>query len=82
MQRRCSPRSSWLTVILAASVLETWALRNKRHDATLSYLTRHSFRTNTVLGRAVFVTSWTVLSVWFVPHVLDYEREKSVQAKP
>lgn len=61
---------------MAATALEVWALRNKRHDATLSYLTRHTFRTDTPVGQVAFVLSWTALSVWFPNHILTYELEK------
>lgn len=75
-----SPAVSWATVILAATVLETWALRNKRTEATLSSLTRRTFCVHNPLGRAAFVLSWTALTCWFVPHVCH--KEIRVQAKP
>lgn len=63
----------WGGLLLAAAVLETWAIVNSRagKDAgTLTDLVRRVFRTGTVAGRIVFGVLWSVFAVWFGWHVL------------
>lgn len=63
-----SRRGIWAVLFAAGTVAEVASLR-RRDGATLSETTRALYRTHTPLGRAAFVTSWTGLSVWLVPHV-------------
>jgi hypothetical protein len=61
----------WAAVVGGAVVVELVAIRARRPDLTLSAATRVACRTDTPMGRAVFVGGWAALSAWFVPHIVS-----------
>ncbi|WP_322501834.1 hypothetical protein TR631_33940 [Streptomyces rochei] len=61
----------WGGLILAGAVVETWALRTARQEATFSAATRRWFRVHTKAGAAVFVVGWVAFSVWWIDHVIN-----------
>lgn len=61
---------TWAALIGLGVALETVALRQQRQDSTLSHATRSLFRTETNIGKAMFVGAWTSLTLWFVPHII------------
>lgn len=60
----------WVVLVAGVIALEVDALRDQRAEDTLSHATRATFRTHTPLGRALFVTGWTWLFIWFLNHIL------------
>lgn len=54
------------TMIVADIVLD-----KRRNGSTLSETARYVFRTDTRLGKAVFVGSWAALTGWLVPHIIN-----------
>lgn len=64
------PASRWL-LGWAAFVVVNGLILNRRHNgSTLSECTRLVFRTDTRLGRIVFLLFWAALTRWLVPHIL------------
>jgi hypothetical protein len=61
----------WACAVGGAVFAEWRALNQGRHSATLSAATRVTFRTDTPLGRFVFVSSWAGLTLWYLPHILN-----------
>lgn len=64
------PERLWFGLVLTGTVFETWALRGKRREATLSHLTRRTLHTETIPGRLLFMAGWT----WFLIHILRETR--------
>lgn len=60
----------WIAYTAVGTAIELYAIRNKQADRTLSFATRTLFRTSSPAGQKVFMAFWTLLSAWFVPHVL------------
>lgn len=70
-------RLAWAGLLVVGIALEAESLH--RHDgATLSETTRAVFRTNTPEGRIAFVGFWSVLTVWFVPHIIHHAVKAAV----
>lgn len=69
MRRR--PESLWLGLVIAGAVFESWAIRGKRREATLSHMMRKTCHTETTTGKRIFVLAWCALTAWLIPHVLE-----------
>lgn len=67
--RQAGP-ATWAALIALGAALEGAALRQRRHDATLSHATRSFFHTTSPAGRVSFVAGWIALTAWFLPHIL------------
>lgn len=67
-------REYWFASIAALGVLDWWCA-NVRHEGTLSQAGRETFRTDTVVGRAVWVIAWTALSAWLIPHIWRWPKQ-------
>lgn len=55
--------------------VESWALKNKRRDQTLSHATRRVFRTDTDSGKVIWITAWAILTHLLVPHIYNCPEE-------
>lgn len=60
----------WTGTLAGAVAVETYGIRRPLTGAALTAVTRHMFRTHHPIGRVVFVIGWTLLTRWFLPHVL------------
>lgn len=56
-----------ISTMIAADII----LDKRRNGSTLSEAARWIFRTDTRLGKAVFVGSWAALSTWLIPHIIN-----------
>ena len=61
---------AWILWILAFGVIEGLALRNDKADDTLSEHFRKWFRTDTKIGRTVFLVVFGGFVAWFGVHIL------------
>lgn len=64
---------AWVGLWLVGLGVESWALKNKRRELTLSHATRRVMRTDTIAGRVAFIGGWCLLTKWFVPHIVNHK---------
>lgn len=62
-------KTGWIASIATLGALDYYFAHIKKHG-TLSDAGRDLFRTDTRVGKIAWVTGWTGLSVWLVPHIL------------
>lgn len=48
---------------------DVWCAYNDVEGDSLSEVIRYVMRTDTPAGRGLFLTGWTALTVWVVPHI-------------
>lgn len=65
------PDVIWGALLLAGACYEIFAIGNRIDGDTLSERLREWLRTRTRTGRAVFVTAWIALAIWFPLHITD-----------
>jgi hypothetical protein len=65
------PDVIWGALLLAGAAYELFAIRNRLDGDTLSERLREWLRTRTRTGRAVFLTAWLALALWFPLHITD-----------
>ncbi|MFD5878490.1 hypothetical protein [Streptomyces yangpuensis] len=65
------PDAIWAALLLAGAAYEAYAIANRVDGDTLSERLREWLRTRTRTGRAVFLTAWLALAVWFPLHITE-----------
>jgi hypothetical protein len=75
---RAMTRGRWAIIgaLTVPAVVEWFGVRNPGKNYTLSELTRWAFRTDTTIGRFVFLTSVSAAVRWFIPHIIDKPEPK------
>ncbi|MDX3165809.1 hypothetical protein PV516_18665 [Streptomyces scabiei] len=61
----------WGGLLLAGAGYEAYAIANRLDGDTLSERLRVWLHTRTRTGRAVFLTAWLALAVWFPLHITE-----------
>ena len=64
----------WIGSIVGLGIID-WYRANIKHSGTLSQCGRETFRTDTTLGKAAWVTAWAVLTSWLIPHIWKWPKE-------
>jgi hypothetical protein len=67
-----SPRTArkfWVATFAGLGVFDLWLAKNATDGDSLSECCRAALRTDTQVGRAVFVGAWAALSSWLIPHI-------------
>lgn len=65
----------WAGAFVVLGIIDVYAAHVK-HDGTLSQAGREVFRTNTPVGKAVWVTGWTGLSAFIIPHIWKWPPDR------
>ncbi|PZT71492.1 hypothetical protein [Streptomyces sp. AC1-42T] len=65
------PDAIWGALLLTGAAYELFAIKNRLAGDTLSERLREWLRTRTRPGRAVFLTAWLALAIWFPLHITD-----------
>lgn len=65
-----TPRRIWIAGIGSAVIVNAVVLNPRQNGSTFSETTRYVFRTESPLGRCLFLASWVGFSTWFACHVL------------
>lgn len=65
----CRPELVWGGILAAGAVAEVHALARKHRGCTLSGVTRQVCRTESPVGRALFLAGLGCLSAWFAHHI-------------
>lgn len=65
------PKVFWLTGLGLLGVCDIWASFNATEGDSLSEVIRDVYRVQTPEGKVAFLSSWALLSVWFVPHIVN-----------
>ena len=64
----------WIGAISALGLLDWWCA-NVKHEGTLSQAGREIFRTDTAVGKGIWVTCWLALSAWMIPHIWNWPKQ-------
>lgn len=68
----CAPVLVWGGILAAGVVAEAHGLVCRHRECTLSGVTRHLCRTESPVGRVLFLAGLCCLSAWFAHHITNY----------
>lgn len=79
-------RLKWYDMVWGGSALvligfEIYEIRRAHFEGTLSHFARRVFRTDTLIGKAVFLSSWYGFSAWLGYHIALEKKDNGNAAR-